>query len=340
MSHSNGNPDPLEGLIEIWKKSNYDVDFYFDKIFDIVLVALKSSIETGTTRLMANDEPIYKAMFMPVGLSPENIALVSVLFNPLYLTLAFSETTRAFYRKRRIFPLIEKKIRQYSSHTKFDKTSFLTSNNQKHIEINILEWAQKMMTNYGFSEDQLAIDLTGGTKPMSFGAQNAARSLDIPAFYLSVDYDHDTGEPVPGTEQLLEMQKKQSQTDEELVFVIMPFGEKFDLVYECIEKSVTRAQLKCVRADKEIFSGIIMDKIRENIARAGIIIAELSEQNPNVFYELGLAHAWNKKVIMITQNIRNIPFDLKHWRMVIYDRSNINGLKEKLRTELAALNFA
>lgn len=112
------------------------------------------------------------------------------------------------------------------------------------------------------------------------------------------------------------------------------------MVYECIEKSITQAQLKCVRADKEVFSGIIMDQIRENIARAGIIIAELSEQNPNVFYELGLAHAWNKKVIMITQNIRNIPFDLKHWRMVIYDRSNINGLKEKLRAELTAVKSA
>ena len=337
MSHSNGNPDPLEGLIYILKKNNYDVNFYFDRIFDIVFAALKSSIETGATQLMTDDGPICKAMFMPVGLSPENIALVSVLFNQHYLTLAFSETTRAFYRKRRIFPLIEKKIRQYSPHTKIDKTS-LDSNDQEQIEKKILEWAQKMMTNYGFSEDQLAIDLTGGTKPMSIGAQNAARSLDIPAFYLSVDYDQDTGEPVPGTELLLEMQKRQSQADEELVFVIMPFGEKFDLVYECIEKSVTQAQLKCVRADKEVFSGIIMDKIRENIARAGIIIAELSEQNPNVFYELGLVHAWNKKVIMITQNIRNIPFDLKHWRMVIYDRSNINGLKEKLRTELAALN--
>ena len=339
MSHSNGKSDPLEGLIEIWKQSNCDVNFYFDRIFDIVLTALKSSIETGTTQLMTDDGPVCKAMFMPVGLSPENIALVSVLFNPHYLTLAFSETTRAFYRKRRIFPLIEKKIRQYSSHTKIDKTS-LDSNDQEQIEKKILEWAQKMMTNYGFSEDQLAIDLTGGTKPMSIGAQNAARSLDIPAFYLSVDYDQDTGEPVPGTESLLELIKRQSQTDEELVFVIMPFNKKFDLVYECIEKSVTQAQLKCVRADKEIFSGIIMDKIRANIAGAGIIIAELSEQNPNVFYELGLAHAWNKKVIMITQNIRNVPFDLKHWRMVIYDRNNIHGLKEKLKTELAALKSA
>jgi hypothetical protein len=329
MSHSNGNPDP----------NNYDVNFYFDRIFDIVLAALKPSIETGATQLMTDDGPICKAMFMPVGLSPENIALVSVFFNPHYLTLAFSETTRAFYRKRRIFPLIEKKIRQYSPHTKIDKTS-LDSNDQEQIEKKILEWAQKMMTNYGFSEDQLAIDLTGGTKPMSIGAQNAARSLDIPAFYLSVDYAHDTGEPVPGTESLLELIKRQSQTDEKLVFVIMPFNKEFDLVYECIEKSVTQAQLKCIRADKEVYSGIIMDKIRENIARAGIIIAELSEQNPNVFYELGLAHAWGKKVIMITQNIRSIPFDLKHWRMAIYDRSNINGLKEKLKTELAALKSA
>lgn len=340
MSYNTGISDHLflEGLINVWKQRDYDLYFYFNEIFDRALAALKSSIETSTIQITANGEPIYKGMFIPVGFSAENVALISVLFGPLHLTVAFSETTKAFHRKH--FHIVEEKIRQYCPSTTIDKIPSITSDDQLHMEKRILEWAQKMKANYGFSEDQLVIDLTGGTKPMSIGAQNAARSLDISAFYLSVDYDIDTQEPIPGTESLLEMVRRQSQTDENSVFVIMPFSKEFDSVYMGIRDSANKAQLRCSRMDEEIFSGGIMDKVRENIAKAGIIIADLSEHNPNVYYELGLAHGWGKMVIMITQDIGNVPFDLKHLRMVMYDRGSIDGLREKLGEELAGLKTA
>lgn len=340
MQHETGTSDPLlSSLNSIWEKRNYDLDFYFSKIFDRVLTSLKSRLEASTIKLMADDEPIYKSMFVPVGFSPENIALISVLFSPLHLTLAFSEISKAYYNKG-ISTIIEEKICQKSPSTTIHKCRSITSNDHRYMEYRIVEWVQSMKDNYGFSEDQLAIDLTGGTKPMSIGAENAARSLHIPAFYLAVDYDMDTQQPIPGTESLLEMVKRQTQTDENLVFVIMPFKEEFDAVYAVIDdsvKSVKNAELECVRVDKEIYSGIIMDRIRKNLVKAEIIIADLSESNTNVFYELGLAHAWDKKVIMITQDVKKVPFDLKYWRMVPYDSGNIDWLKDQLKKELSAL---
>lgn len=340
MLNDISSSDPmLLAMNAIWKKRNYELDFYFSKIFDRVLTSLKSRIEASTIKLMADDKPIYKSMFIPVGFSPENIALISVLFSPLHLTLAFSESSKGFYNKG-ISTIVEDNIRQNSPSTKIHRCPYITSHDHRNVEQRIVEWAREMENDYGFSKDQLAIDLTGGTKPMSIGAENAARSLYIPAFYLAVDYDIDTQQPIPGTESLLEMVKRQTQTDENLVFVIMPFKKEFDTVYTVINDSVNsvkNAELKCVRADKEIYSGVIMDRVRENLVKAEIIIADLSESNANVFYELGLAHAWDKKVIMITQNIQDVPFDLKHWRMVLYDSGNIDWLADQLKKELSAL---
>jgi hypothetical protein len=326
----------FEGLFAVWKQRDYDLYFYFDEIFDKALAALTSKVKASAIRLVEGNKPVYKAMFLPVGFKVENIALIAALFRPLHLTVAFSETTSACHRS--YFHIVENKIRQYCSSVVIDKIPPIASNDHNQMEKKIKDWMVKIKNEWRYSEAQLAIDLTGGTKPMSIGAQNAAKLLDIPAFYLNVDYDTDTQLPIPGTESLVEMRR--SYTDQDLVFVIMPFSNELDTVYECIKESVRGVQLRCVRVDEETFSGGIMERVRENIYKAGIIIAELSKHNPNVYFELGLAHAKKKKIIMITQKLQKVPFDLKHLRMVIYEPSDINGLKEKLKTELTALKSA
>lgn len=323
----------FEGLFAIWKKRDYDLYFYFDEMFDKVLAALESRVKASAIPLVAGNEPVYKAMFLPVGFKIENIALIAALFRPLHLTLAFSGITKTFHSK--YFHIIENKIRQYCDKIIIDKIPPIACDDHIRMQEKIIDWVERMKKNFRYSDAELAIDLTGGTKPMSIGAQNAAKSLDIPAFYLSVDYNIDTKQPMPGTESLVEM--RQSHTDKNLVFVIMPFSREFDVVYECIKDSVKEAQLRCVRVDQEIFSGGIMERVRENIYKAGIIIAELSVNNANVYFELGLSYAKNKKIIMITQTVQNVPFNLKHLRMVTYDRSSTNSLKEKLKAELNAL---
>ena len=75
-----------------------------------------------------------------------------------------------------------------------------------------------------------------------------------------------------------------------------------------------------MRADNEIFgTGKIMDQIWVGINSAKVLVAELTSRNPNVFYELGLAHALQKPVVLISSNEADVPFDLQHIRVVYYD---------------------
>jgi len=75
-----------------------------------------------------------------------------------------------------------------------------------------------------------------------------------------------------------------------------------------------------VRADTEIFgAGKIMDQVWSGINAAKVLVAELTTRNPNVFYELGLAHTLKKPVVLISSNEADVPFDLKHIRVIYYD---------------------
>lgn len=104
-------------------------------------------------------------------------------------------------------------------------------------------------------------------------------------------------------------------------FVVMPFvaplGKHYSLIYE---PAIKKAGLRPVRADDEIFStGKIMDQIWSGINAAKVLVAELTSRNPNVFYELGIAHALKKPVVLISANELDVPFDVRHIRVIYYD---------------------
>ena len=108
--------------------------------------------------------------------------------------------------------------------------------------------------------------------------------------------------------------------DTQLCFVLMPFDVKFQPLYDDhIKPTVRRAGLQCERADDIHGIAQITWDIWERINRSRFLIAELTGQNPNVFYELGLAHALSKDVILITQSMDFVPFDLKTIRCIAYD---------------------
>jgi hypothetical protein len=108
--------------------------------------------------------------------------------------------------------------------------------------------------------------------------------------------------------------------DTQLCFVLMPFDARFQPLYDDhIKPSVGRAGLHCERADEIRGPNLITWDIWERINRARLLVAELTDQNPNVFYELGLAHALSKDVILITQSMNFVPFDLKTIRCICYD---------------------
>lgn len=107
-------------------------------------------------------------------------------------------------------------------------------------------------------------------------------------------------------------------------FVVQPFVTPFGLYYESIFKpAIEQAGLTPVRADAEIFgTGKVIDQIWRGINRAKVLVAELTTKNPNVFYELGLAHALRKPVILISSNQDDVPFDLRHIRVILYDQTD------------------
>ncbi|GAB2885261.1 hypothetical protein [Paralcaligenes ginsengisoli] len=104
-------------------------------------------------------------------------------------------------------------------------------------------------------------------------------------------------------------------------FVMMPFASPLGDYYAKIYKpAIEKAGLRPVRADAEIFgTGKIIEQIWAGINAAKVLVAELTTRNPNVFYELGLAHALEKPVVLVSSNEADIPFDLKHIRVIYYD---------------------
>ncbi|MEQ1864546.1 MAG: hypothetical protein ABL996_07815 [Micropepsaceae bacterium] len=107
----------------------------------------------------------------------------------------------------------------------------------------------------------------------------------------------------------------------ETCFVMQPFAAPLGDYYEKIFKpAIEKTDLKAVRADADIFgTGKIIDQVWRSIKAAKVLVAELTSRNPNVFYELGLAHALNKPVVLVSSNEADVPFDLKHIRVIYYD---------------------
>lgn len=103
-------------------------------------------------------------------------------------------------------------------------------------------------------------------------------------------------------------------------FVMMPFGPWQDRYYQEIYiPAIKDAGLEPVRGDELYHTGSVVEQIWEQITKAKLLVADLSNRNANVFYELGLAHAAVKPVVFTASSIDDVPFDLRHLRVIIYD---------------------
>jgi hypothetical protein len=128
--------------------------------------------------------------------------------------------------------------------------------------------------------------------------------------------------------------KEEFGVDPDLCFVLMPFGASWsDRVWRRhIRPSVESAGMKCIRADDLFTPGVIIDDIWRSINRASVVIADLTGRNPNVFYELGLAHAASVPAIIVCQDCESPAFDTAHLRQIRY-QDNSEGC-EKLEIDL------
>lgn len=126
--------------------------------------------------------------------------------------------------------------------------------------------------------------------------------------------------------------------DERLAFVLMPFAEDLTRVYTSIIKPTVEATgLVCRRADDFKTNKAIIQDIWKAICEARVVIADLTDLNPNVMYELGIAHTVGKETILIYQRGRGkdpkFPFDLAHIRRIEYEDSASGG--KKLEVDLS-----
>lgn len=111
----------------------------------------------------------------------------------------------------------------------------------------------------------------------------------------------------------------------------MPFDSKFDDIYKFgIKGAADEVGAYAERVDEQTFTEGILDRIFNQISKADVIVADMTGRNPNVFYEVGYAHALGKIVLLLTQNTDDIPFDLKHRSHIVY-----GGKIEALRVALA-----
>lgn len=119
-------------------------------------------------------------------------------------------------------------------------------------------------------------------------------------------------------------------------FVEMPFADRFSGIWQFVIKTtVEDLGDTCLRVDDFFTTGSILNDIFRSIEISDYIIADLTLPNPNVYYELGYSHALHKKVILITQDITSLPFDLRQQRVITYQDTALGATK--LRGDL--INF-
>lgn len=107
-------------------------------------------------------------------------------------------------------------------------------------------------------------------------------------------------------------------------FVIMPFRPELSYLYRFLKQHVEQVfEIRCERADDRVLTTPLLDKIKDMIEKADFVIADISGRNPNVFYELGMAHATNKDVILITHDdVADTPTDIKAYEFIRYTQDH------------------
>lgn len=125
-----------------------------------------------------------------------------------------------------------------------------------------------------------------------------------------------------------------SASEELFAFVLMPFDDKFkDLYVYGIKGTAKKLGINAQRLDDQIYREGMLERIYRQIDAADIVVADMSGKNPNVFYEVGYAHARNKLCILLTSSADDIPFDLKHHRHIVHNGSAAT-LAEHLEVDL------
>lgn len=123
-------------------------------------------------------------------------------------------------------------------------------------------------------------------------------------------------------------------------FVVMQFTSPYNEVYADVIRTICQEMgMDVIRADDEYGPGVIIADISRQIVESTVIVADITPVNPNVYYEVGYAHALGKPTVLIAEKGTKLPFDVSPFRTLFYENT-INGkakLEDGLRKHLAAI---
>ena len=239
--------------------------------------------------------------------STNTIRLIPILYRDCEIPLVLRSKQWADFRDSgRYAPALDKLVfdlRSLEGRRALERGNTEWSNPDKHIEA--LERAKTEPPKPGERIEQLDAKTVSELKKVLQDAVEAFRAR-------------------PEASATIASRADPAGIDEDMCFIIMPFGvESLSIVYEDFVKPTLndRCKLRTERGDDVFGSNVIMDDITKSILKARLIIADLTGRNPNVFYEVGIAHAVKKQVLLMTQSIDDVPFDLRHRRALVYEYS-------------------
>lgn len=155
---------------------------------------------------------------------------------------------------------------------------------------------------------------------------------------------------VQSLSHLIEERPKRSIAPKEMLrgLILMPFSEAHLERYAAIQEAAEQAGLRAFRSDDALSSEAdIASNVRRSIQDADIVLVDVSEKNANVMYELGYAHALRVPVILLSAPHREVPFDVKNLRVIVFDttprgvevlRSSLSNAVEEVKQSLTRLD--
>jgi hypothetical protein len=124
------------------------------------------------------------------------------------------------------------------------------------------------------------------------------------------------------------------------LFVVMQFTDQFNELYEDVVKPVAgQAGLEVVRADEIEGPGLIISDIERQVLEAQIVLADITPKNPNVYWEVGYAHAKGKPTILVAEHGTQLPFDVSGFRALFYENTiaGKSKIEDGLRRHISSI---
>jgi hypothetical protein len=233
-------------------------------------------------------------------MSSDTLIIAAAIFSGIYLF-----ATIAYFALRQYMQLREKELS--SQHARLDDF-------RAHLERQLMDLNVKFARSEGRFTELNHLVLSGQndrkgdlTLSSKVSASNFLRSHGIDLESLNVRRD--------------------------LLFVLTPFHDDLLDEFQTVTQVGQELGFTVLRGDEKISQGDIFPQLLKMIVEAKVIVANISGRNPNVFYELGIAHALDKQVILLAESKSDVPFDVRSKRIVFYQSNK--ELRDQLTLMLA-----